>query len=436
MAPRVAEKQRESKGTLEIRRSSEIKMLELACHFFDAAADRLRLEAPLRELLRYPKRKVTVEFPVIMDDGRVQRFESYRVQHHPVLGPTKGGTRYHPEVTLEEVEGLAVLMTWKCAVCSLPFGGAKGGVRCNPAELSETELERITRRYASELAFMIGPDVDITAPDVSTGEREMAWFVDTISMHNKGQFMPGLVTGKPKVLGGSEGREGATGRGGYFTAREMLKQFNREFKGTTMALQGFGNVGSHMARTCREAGAVIVAVSDVHGAIYNEKGIDPEALKEHVKWTRSVRDFPHSEPISNEELLELDVDILVPAAIEAQITEENADRIRADMVVELANGPTTLEADRILYERGVHLVPDILANAGGVTVSYFEWVQDRSFWFWSAEEVDRQLKRFMQRAFRAVWETAQRERIDMRTAAYMVALDRVASAARARGLYA
>ncbi len=426
----------QSPNRSEIRRSSEIKMLELARHFYDAAAERLKLEEPVRELLRYPKRKLTVVFPVLLDDGRLRHFEGYRVQHHPVLGPTKGGIRYHPDVTLEEVEGLAILMTWKCAVAGLPFGGAKGGVKCDPSRLSLGELERITRRYAAEISFMIGPDVDIPAPDVYTTEREMAWMVDTISMHHEGQFMPGLVTGKPKVLGGSEGRDGATGRGGFFIAQETLKHLHRELKGATMAIQGFGNVGAHMARFCHEAGAKIVAVSDVYGGLYNPEGIDPLHLREHVRQTKTVRGYPCAEPITNEELLELGVDVLVPAAIEDQITEENADRLQAKVVIELANGPTTLKADRILYERGIFVVPDILANAGGVTVSYFEWVQDRSFWFWSAEEVDRHLENFMRRAFRRVWETAERERIDMRTAAYMVAVDRVATAARARGLYA
>ncbi len=411
-------------------------MLELARHFYDVAADRLRLQEPMRTLLRYPKRKVTVEFPVVMDDGRVERFEGFRVQHHPIVGPTKGGIRYHPKVTLQEVEGLAVLMAWKCAVAGLPFGGAKGGVRCDPTRMSEGELERLTRRFASELSFMIGPDIDIPAPDVYTGEREMAWFVDTISMHHRGQFMPGLVTGKPKVLGGSEGRETATGRGGFFVAQEILKALSREFEGVTMAVQGFGNVGSNMALFCHEAGAKIVAVSDIYGGVYNPEGLDIPKLKAHVRETGSVKDFPGTEPLTNEELLELDVEVLVPAAIENQIHEENADDIKAKIVIELANGPTTLEADRALYERGVVVVPDILANAGGVTVSYFEWVQDRAFWFWSAREVDRQLARFLRRAFRRVWEMAERESVDLRTAAYMVAVARVAEAARARGLYA
>ncbi len=420
----------------ELKRRSEMSMLEMAHHFFDEAANRLGLEPSLRTLLRHPKRKLIVVFPVVMDDGSVQHFEGYRVQHHFVVGPTKGGIRYHPNVTLEEVEALAILMTWKCAVAQIPFGGAKGGVRCNPLELSTGELERITRRYAAEIAPIIGPDVDIPAPDVFTGEREMAWFVDTISMHHNGMFMPGLVTGKPKVLGGSEGRDTATGRGGFFVLAETLKRLNMKLEGARIAVQGFGNVGSSMARFCAEAGAKIIAVSDARGGVYNPNGIDPIALKDHERRTGSVVRFSETDPITNQELFELDCDILVPAAIENQITMANASKIRAKVVIELANGPTTLEADRILHDRGILVVPDILANSGGVTVSYFEWVQDRAFYFWSAERVDRRLRRFMKSAFDRVWEMAQKEKTDLRTAAYMVAVDRVAKAARARGLYA
>jgi glutamate dehydrogenase (NAD(P)+) len=420
----------------ELKRRSEMSMLEMAHHFFDEAANRLGLEPSLRTLLRHPKRKLIVVFPVVMDDGSVQHFEGYRVQHHLVVGPTKGGIRYHPNVTLEEVEALAILMTWKCAVAQIPFGGAKGGVRCNPLELSTGELERLTRRYAAEIAPIIGPDIDIPAPDVFTGEREMAWIVDTISMHHNGMFMPGLVTGKPKVLGGSEGRDTATGRGGFFVLAETLKRLNMKLEGARIAIQGFGNVGSSMARFCAEAGAKIIAVSDIKGGVYNPNGIDPIALKEHERKTGSVARFRETEPITNQELFELDCDILIPAAIENQITTANASKIRAKVVIELANGPTTLEADRILHDRGILVVPDILANCGGVIVSYFEWVQDRAFYFWSAERVDRRLRRFMKSAFDRVWEMGQQERTDLRTAAYMVAIDRVARAARARGLYA
>ncbi|MBI3659326.1 Glu/Leu/Phe/Val dehydrogenase [Candidatus Acetothermia bacterium] len=418
-----------------LRRQNEISMLEMAQYFFDLAADRLKLEESLRALLRYPKRKLIVVFPVLMDDGSVEHFEGYRVQHHPVLGPCKGGIRYHPDVTLEEVEALAILMTWKTAVVALPFGGAKGGVRCNPQELSVAELERITRRYAAEISPIVGPDIDIPAPDVNTGEREMAWFVDTISMHT-GTFMPGLVTGKPKILGGSEGRETATGRGGYFIAVEMAKQMGIKLEGARVVIQGFGNVGSSMARFCQEGNAKVIAVSDVKGVIFNPDGIDCAQLKQYERKTGSVVKFPGTQSLTNKELLELECDLLVPAALENQITAENAEKINAKVVLELANGPTTLEADRILHNRKILVVPDILANAGGVTVSYFEWVQDRSFYFWDAKKVEKRLRDFMVRALHKVLNVAQGERVDMRTAAYMVAVDRVASAARARGLYA
>lgn len=421
--------------TEDVKREGELKMLQTARYFFDVAAEKLKLEESLVELLRYPKRKLAVRFPVRMDDGRTVNFEGYRVQCHPVLGPGKGGIRYYPDTTLEEVEALAVLMNWKCAVMGLPFSGAKGGVRCNPLELSVRELERITRRYAAEIAPIIGCDVDIPAPDVFTGEREMAWIVDTISMHHNGEFMPGLVTGKPKILGGSEGRDTATGRGGYFILQEALKHFNMKLAGARVAIQGFGNVGSNMARFCAEGGAKIIAVSDIKGGIYNPKGIDPLALKEHQRRTGSVVKFQDTDPITNQELLELECDILVPAAIEDQITKDNAERVRAKIVIELANGPTTLEGDSILQDRGIVVIPDILANAGGVVVSYFEWVQDRCRYFWSAQEVDERLKLFMTEAFKRVLDMHLKQKVDMRTAAFMTAVSRVAEAARARGMY-
>lgn len=433
MAARASKRQ--TKATTELRRLNEISMLDTARHFFDLAADHLQLEDWVRKTLRFPKRKLIVQVPVRMDDGTFEAFEGFRVQYHPLLGPCKGGIRYHPDVTVEEVEALAVLMTWKCAVASLPFVGAKGGIRCNPANMSTGEIERMTRRYAAEIAPIIGPDQDIPAPDVYTGEREMAWIVDTISMHNN-SFMPGLVTGKPKVLGGSEGREGATGRGGFFVAKETLKHLGMDFRGTRIVIQGFGNVGSHMAKYCDDQGAKIIAVSDVNGGIVAENGIDVRRLKQHVKENQTVVGFPGTEAISNQELLELDCDMLVPAALENQITEENADKIKAKMVIELANGPTSLEADKILYDRGVFVAPDILANTGGVIVSYFEWVQDRAFYFWDAGTIDHMLKRYMTEAFGRVLETHFDREVQMRTAAYIVAVNRLAEAARVRGLYA
>jgi glutamate dehydrogenase (NAD(P)+) len=411
-------------------------MLDSARFFFDRAADILKLEEPLRELLRYPKRKLIVNFPIRMDNGKVQHFEGYRVQHHPVLGPTKGGIRYHPDVSLDEVEALSVLMAWKCSVMGLPFGGAKGGVKCNPKEMSLEERERLTRRYASEIAPIIGPDVDIPAPDVYTGEREMAWIVDTISMHHDGQFMPGLVTGKPLVLGGSLGRDTATGRGAYFVAVQLLKNMKMKIDGSTAAVQGFGNAGSVMANNLHDSGAKIIALSDSKGGIMNSTGLDPHKVMQYKEKNGSVVGFPSSEKISNNDLLELNCDLLAPSALENQLTEKNASKIKAKAVIEVANGPTTMKADEMLYERGISVAPDILANAGGVTVSYFEWVQDRAFYFWSAEEVDQKLKHFMDSAFQRVWDMHVEKKVSLRTAAYLVAIDRVARAARARGIYA
>lgn len=420
----------------ELRRQTEISMLETARHFFDKAADHISLEDPLRELLRYPKRKLIVNFPIRMDDGSTQQVEGYRVQHHQVLGPTKGGIRYHPDLTLEEVEALAVLMAWKCAVMHLPFGGAKGGVRCHPKRMSVDELERMTRRYAAEIAPIIGPDVDVPAPDVYTGEREMAWIVDTLSMHNNGQYMPGSITGKPLILGGSRGRRTATGRGGYFVALRLLRELGLDPAASSIAVQGFGSAGSVLAANFHELGAKVVAVSDSSGGIYNAEGLDIPKVKDHKRESGSVSDFPGAENISNEELLELACDVLAPAALENVLRRRNAANVNAKAVIELANGPTTLEADKILFDNGVSVVPDILANAGGVTVSYFEWVQDRQFHFWSAEEVDARLKEHMDHAFGQVWQTHRRDNVNLRTAAYVVAVDRVAQAARARGLYA
>ncbi len=420
----------------ELRRQTEMSMLDSARHFFDRAADILNLEDPLRELLRYPKRKLIVNFPIKMDDGDVKHFEGYRVQHHPVLGPTKGGIRYHPDVSLDEVEALSVLMAWKCSVMSLPFGGAKGGIKCNPKEMSVMELERLTRRYASEIAPLIGPDVDIPAPDVYTGEREMAWIVDTISMHHDGQFMPGLVTGKPLVLGGSVGRDTATGRGAFFVAAQTLKNLKMKLEGATAAVQGFGNAGSVIAKNLHDAGTKILALSDSRGGIYNSAGLDPNKVLEFKDKNGTLVGYKGADKLTNEELLEVKCDLLAPSALENQLNEHNANKIKAKAVIEVANGPTTMTADEMMRERGITVVPDILSNAGGVTVSYFEWVQDRAFYFWSAEEVDQKLKHFMETAFQRVWDAHEKNNVGLRTAAYLVALDRVAKAARARGLYA
>jgi len=421
---------------MPVQRSGELKMLEAARYFFDKAAQKLKLEEGMIELLRYPKRKLIVNFPVQMDDGHVQHFEGYRVQCHPVLGPGKGGIRFHPDTTIEEVEALAVLMNWKTAVAGLPFSGAKGGVRCNPKEMSVRELERMTRRYAAEISPVIGPDVDIPAPDVYTGEREMAWIVDTFSMHKNGEFTPGLVTGKPIVLGGSLGRDTATARGGFFATLEALSHLKMNIEDTTVAIQGYGNAGWHMAHFVHDAGAKLIAVSDSKGGIYNGQGFDPYKLKEYKDKNGSIVGFKGSERMTNEELLELKCDILVPSALEDQLHEGNADNIQAKLVVELANGPTTQEADEIFYDRGIVVIPDILANGGGVTVSYFEWVQDRYRYFWDAEKVDKRLKLFMTEAFDRVMAMSEKAKVNMRLAAFMVAIDRVSTAARVRGLYA
>lgn len=420
----------------EMKRKGELTLADTARYFFDEAAKQLKLEAGMIELLRYPKRELIVNFPVKMDDGRVEHFVGYRVQHHPVLGPCKGGIRFHPDVTLEEVEGLALLMTWKTSLMNLPMSGAKGGVRCDPKAMSVGELERMTRRYAAEISVIIGPDVDIPAPDVYTGPREMGWILDTISMHHEGQFMPGLVTGKPIVLGGSLGRDTATARGGYFITLESLKHLKLDINQLTVAVQGFGNAGWHMAHFLHDGGAKIVAVSDSTGGIYNAKGLDPYKVFDYKQQSGSVTGFRGADKISNSELLELKCDILVPSALENQITEHNADKVRAKLVVELANGPTTVEADEVLSDRGVFVIPDFLANGGGVTVSYFEWVQDRYFYFWSAETVDERLKQFMMTAFQKVLHTHLTHKVSTRLAAYMSAVERVVEGARARGFYA
>jgi glutamate dehydrogenase/leucine dehydrogenase len=420
----------------EMKRQGELTLAGTAQYFFDEAAKQLRLEEGMVELLRYPKRELIVNFPARMDDGRVEHFVGYRVQHHPVLGPCKGGIRFHPDVTLEEVEGLALLMTWKTSLMNLPLSGAKGGVRCDPKNMSVPEVERVTRRYAAEISPLIGPDLDIPAPDVYTGPREMAWIVDTISMHRNGEFMPGLVTGKPIVLGGSLGRDTATARGGYFTTLESLKHLKLDIGKMTVAVQGFGNAGWHMAHFLHDGGAKIVALSDSKGGIYNAKGLDPYKVFDFKQQSGTVVGFRGADKISNDDLLKLKYDILVPSALENQITEHNANKVRAKLIVELANGPTTVEADEILSDQGAFIVPDFLANGGGVTVSYFEWVQDRYRYFWSAEMVDERLKQFMTTAFQKVLHTHLTHKVTTRLAAFMTAVERVAEGARARGFYA
>ncbi|MBV9355464.1 MAG: Glu/Leu/Phe/Val dehydrogenase [Chloroflexi bacterium] len=385
--------------------------------------------------LRHPRRQVIVSLPVMMDDGHLRIFEGYRVVYDTSRGPGKGGIRYHPNVTLEECTALAAWMAWKCALVDIPFGGAKGGVAVDPTKLSDGELERLTRRYISEIFDLIGPTVDIPAPDVGTSPREMAWVMDTFSM-KKGYVEPGVVTGKPIALGGSSGRLDATGRGLLYVTREMLRSRGCELAGSTVAVQGFGNVGSNAARLLHGAGARVVGLSDVGGAVYAAGGIELARAIAYYKETGHLEGLPGTVPLTNAELLRLPVDVLLPAALEGQITAENADQVQAGIVVEGANGPTTPEADVILGRRGIPVVPDILANAGGVVVSYFEWVQDRYGYFWPESDVNARLEEKMVVAFNAVLQRAHVFDVELRTAAYLVAVDRIMEARKLRGLYA
>lgn len=402
---------------------------------FEGAAKILNLDKGLWRMLTHPKRQIIVSCPVQMDNGEIEVFTGYRVQYNITLGPAKGGIRYHPSVSLDEVTALAAWMTWKCAVAQLPFGGGKGGVICDPTRMSRRELEALTRRYTAEIIDAIGPEKDVPAPDVNTNEQIMAWFSDTYSMH-VGHTATEVVTGKPVEMGGSLGRREATGRGVMIAARESARHLGFDLQGAKVAVQGFGNVGGIAAGLLADQGAIVVGVSDWKGGIYNDKGLDTKALAAHVAQHKTVAGFGGGDVLEPSDLFELDVDILIPAALENQITMENAGRIKARLVVEGANGPTTPEAHKALHDRGVFVVPDILANAGGVTVSYFEWVQDRHGYFWSEKEVNERLEAKMVQAFDAVLQTAQRYSVDMRTAAYIVAINRVATVTRMRGMYA
>ena len=402
---------------------------------FNEAARILDLEPGIWKTLTRPKRQIIVSCPVQMDSGEIEVFTGYRVQYNIALGPAKGGIRYHPAVTLDEVTALAAWMTWKCAVAQIPFGGGKGAIVCDPTRLSRRELEALTRRYVAEIVDAIGPEKDIPAPDVNTNEQVMAWVMDTYSMH-VGHTTTAVVTGKPVELGGSLGRREATGRGLVIATRQAARHVGVELRGSRVAIQGFGNVGSVAADLLARAGAKVVGVTDWKGGVYNAAGLPIEALADHVRQHRTVDGFPGAEPLTNDELFRLDVDILVPAALENQITMANVRDVRARIVAEGANGPTTPDAHNVLHERGVFVIPDILANAGGVTASYFEWVQDRHGYFWSEPEVNERLEGTMVRAFDTVLRTALQHRIDMRTAAYVVAIDRVATVTRMRGMYA
>ena len=407
---------------------------EVAIEQFDTAADKLHLDPNMRGILRECQRELTVHFPVRMQDGVVKVFTGYRIQHNTSRGPGKGGIRYHPGVSLGEVKALAMWMTWKCAVVGIPYGGAKGGVVCEPKTMTQQQLETLTRRYTTEIALLIGPDRDIPAPDVNTNAQTMAWIMDTYSMH-QGHTVPAVVTGKPLSIGGSEGRNEATARGAVYTVIEAAKHLGMDLEGSRVVVQGFGNAGSFSAKLMHELGATVVGLSDTQGGIYNPKGIDPNKVDAYKRETGSVVGFPGTDTVSNAELLELDCDILIPAAIENQIGEHNAPNIKATLVAEAANGPTSPEADRILFDKGVFLIPDILCNAGGVTVSYFEWVQDLQNLFWREAPLNARRKEVMVHSVNDVLQMSLKHKLNMRTAAYMVAVARVADATLTRGIY-
>ncbi len=400
----------------------------------DKVAREINLDPDIYNILKKPKRVLIVSIPIRKDDERVKVFTGFRVQHNINRGPAKGGIRYHPTVNLDEMKALAMLMTWKCAVTGIPYGGAKGGIICDPKKLSLGEIEKLTRRYISEIISIIGPEKDIPAPDVNTNPQIMAWIMDTYSM-DRGYSVPGVVTGKPLSIGGSLGRNTATARGVMFTLMNTAKKLNLDFFQQRIVIQGFGNVGGNLARLLQREGCKIIAVSDVEGGIYNPQGLDCLKVSKFLTETGSVIGFKDAEQITNQELLSLNCDVLIPAALESQITEENAHKMRAKVIVEAANAPTTPQADKILNEKGVFIVPDILANAGGVTVSYFEWVQGLQSYFWTEREVNLKLRDIMGKAFENVWRTSRERKVSMRMAAYILAVSRVAEATKIRGLY-
>jgi len=406
----------------------------------DHIAERIGLDAGITKMLKHPERELTVAIPVVMDDGSLEVFTGYRVQHSSAIGPCKGGIRYHPNVDLDEVRALATLMTFKCAVANVPYGGAKGGVRCDPSKLSKMELQRLTKRYTAMILPIVGPRHDIPAPDVNTNAETMGWIMDAVSMY-EGQTVLDIVTGKPIELGGSLGRREATGRGVMLNTLEILKRLKKNPKGAKVAIQGFGNVGSVTAELLEEQGCKVVAVSDVSCGLYNPDGLNIKALIDFVynaPRPRLLKDYKlgrNDERISNEELLELDVDVLIPAALENQITTENVDNIKADVIVEGANGPITKDADEVLAEKKVIVVPDILANSGGVIVSYFEWVQGIQSFFWGIDEVNENLKKIMLKSFSEVWETGEKEEVTLRDAAFILAIRKIAKAVELRGIF-
>lgn len=407
---------------------------EMALENFDLAADVLQLDANIREMIRYPERCLVVHIPIRLDDGRIKRFEGYRIQYNTSRGPAKGGVRFHPNVTLDEVKALACWMTWKCAIVNLPYGGGKGGVACNPKELSIRELEAITRRYTSGILPVIGPEIDIPAPDMYTNSQVMAWMMDTYSMM-KGYPVLGVVTGKPLALGGSLGRNEATGRGVFYCIQSAYEFLNISLRGARIVVQGFGNAGSVAAHLLDSAKNYVVAVGDSRGCIYNKNGLDIPKLILHKEKTGSVLKFPAAEEITPEELLSMECDVLIPAALENAIRSDNAKTIRAKVIAEAANGPTTPDADRILNENGAFIIPDILCNSGGVTVSYFEWVQNAQHMFWTEDDIYNRLEKVMKSSFRDVLKISQDYKVPLRTAATMLGVGRVAEATKLRGLY-
>lgn len=425
----MADEMRRFKGT------DEKNPFEAMSERFDRAAQLLGLDPDLYAVMRVPSREIKVYIPVKMDSGYIEVFEGYRVQHNFARGPAKGGIRYAPDVTLDEVKALSAWMTWKCAVVNVPFGGGKGGIICNPHQMSLGELERLTRRYTAELIDFIGPDKDVPAPDMNTNEQTMAWIMDTYSMHAR-HTVTAVVTGKPVPIGGSLGRREATGRGLMFTVNEAIKRFNLTPEKTSVVVQGSGNVGGLGASLMHEHGYKITGISDINGGIYNANGLDiPEVLK-YLHANKTLEGYPEADAVSNSEILELECDVLAPCATENQISSENAARINCKILAEGANGPTTPKADKILYEKGIFVIPDILANAGGVTVSYFEWVQDRMGYFWSEDVVNQRLEEKMVASFNELSHFAELHNVETRTAAYMLAIDRVAYDTRMRGIYA
>ncbi len=425
----MADEMRRFKGT------DEKNPFEAMSERFDRAAQLLGLDPDLYAVMRVPSREIKVYIPVRMDTGNIEVFEGFRVQHNFARGPAKGGIRYAPDVTLDEVKALSAWMTWKCAVVNVPFGGGKGGIICDPQNMSIGELERLTRRYTAELIDFIGPDKDVPAPDMNTNEQTMAWIMDTYSMHAR-HTVTAVVTGKPVAIGGSLGRREATGRGLLFCVNEAIKRFGLTPETTSVVVQGSGNVGGLGALLMHQTGYKIKAISDIYGGIVNEKGLDMPAVLAWLGEKKTLEGFPGADRVSNSELLEIECDVLAPCATENQITSENADRIRCKILAEGANGPTTPRADKILFDKGIFVIPDILANAGGVTVSYFEWVQDRMGYFWREDEVNQRLEEKMVASFNELCVFAERHGVDTRTAAYMLAIDRVAYDTKMRGIYA